>query len=45
MKFLLKTLALLVVTITVAQAACPTSQPYGCRQQMNGKQLCGCGIR
>ena len=45
MKFLVKFLALLAVTITVAQAACPPTMPYGCREGLNGKQVCGCGIR
>jgi hypothetical protein len=45
MKFLARALALMAITITVAQAACPTHMPYGCRQGMNGKQVCGCGIR
>ncbi len=27
----------------IAQAACPTWKPYGCRPGPNGKQICGCG--
>ena len=43
MKFLVKAFALLAITITVAQAACPPMQPYRCVPGPNGKQLCGCG--
>jgi len=39
----MKVLTLLAITITVAQAACPPSMPYGCRQGFNGKMICGCG--
>jgi hypothetical protein len=43
MKKALVTLVLLVST--TAFAACPTWSPYGCKQGMNGKMICGCGIR
>ena len=43
MKFLAKVLVLLAVSTTLAQAACPTWKPYGCRPGPNGKQICGCG--
>jgi hypothetical protein len=28
-----------------AFAACPPYAPYGCKQGMNGKMICGCGVR
>jgi hypothetical protein len=43
MKKALVVLALLVSTS--AFAACPPHAPYGCKQGMNGKMICGCGIR
>ena len=43
MKFILKTIAVLAVTATVAYAACPPSAPYRCVPGPGGKQLCGCG--
>jgi hypothetical protein len=36
--------ALLAFSFT-ASAACPPHAPYGCKQGMNGKMICGCGIR
>jgi hypothetical protein len=44
MKFILKTIALLAVTATVAYASCPPYAPYNCRPGPNGKQICGCGV-
>ena len=35
----------LSITTLSAFAACPPYSPYGCRQGMNGKMICGCGIR
>lgn len=43
MRFAYKCLAVLFLTMTVAQAACPPSQPYRCVPGPGGKQLCGCG--
>lgn len=36
--------ALLTLSFT-ASAACPAYAPYGCKQAMNGKMICGCGVR
>jgi hypothetical protein len=36
---------LLVLASAQAMAACPPHAPYGCKQGMNGKMICGCGIR
>jgi len=43
MKLLIKVLVTLIVTMTVAEASCPPTMPYGCRQMPNGKMSCGCG--
>jgi hypothetical protein len=41
-----KLLAVLLLTTSFAAiAACPPYAPYGCKQGMNGKMICGCGIR
>lgn len=41
-----KALAVLLLTASFAvSAACPPYAPYGCKQGMNGKMICGCGIR
>ena len=44
MKKLIASAVLLMIT-TTAFASCPPYAPYGCRQGMNGKMVCGCGIR
>ena len=43
MKFLIKFLATVLLTIAAAQAACPPYAPYNCVPGPNGKQICGCG--
>ena len=41
-----KLLVVLLLTVSgVAAASCPPYSPYGCRQGLNGKMVCGCGIR
>jgi hypothetical protein len=37
--------SILLLASFSAIAACPPYSPYGCRQGMNGKMICGCGIR
>jgi hypothetical protein len=46
-EFIMKKLIVLTLLLAsgVAAAACPPYSPYGCRQGMNGKMVCGCGIR
>ena len=44
MKKALATLVLLMATTQVF-ASCPAYAPYGCKQAMNGKMICGCGVR
>jgi hypothetical protein len=40
-----KVFAVIVLFATTAAfASCPTYAPYRCVVQMNGKQLCGCGM-
>lgn len=36
---------LLVLASAQAFASCPAYAPYGCKQGMNGKMICGCGVR
>jgi hypothetical protein len=36
-------LTALLVTATVAAAACPPNMPYNCTQGWNGKVICRCG--
>lgn len=43
MKFITKFLAAFLLSIAIAQAACPPHAPYNCVPGPNGKQLCGCG--
>jgi hypothetical protein len=41
-----KLLVIALLTVSgIASAACPAYAPYGCKQGMNGKMICGCGIR
>lgn len=41
-----KALAVILLTVSFgAYASCPAYAPYGCKQGMNGKMICGCGIR
>jgi len=41
-----KVLAVLLLTLSAsAFSACPPYAPYGCKQGINGKMICGCGIR
>jgi hypothetical protein len=37
--------SILLMASVSAFAACPPYSPYGCKQGMNGKMICGCGIR
>lgn len=34
----------MLAAYTAAIASCPATMPYRCVVQMNGKQLCGCGM-
>jgi hypothetical protein len=43
MHILYKSIAAFFLIVTVAEAACPPSQPYRCVPGPNGKQMCGCG--
>ena len=44
MKTMAKVLLAYMLVMSVAHARCPPDKPYGCTQQSNGKQLCGCGM-
>lgn len=44
MKKLAMSIALLLTTASVF-AACPAYAPYNCVQGINGKMICGCGVR
>jgi hypothetical protein len=35
----------MIIVSGYALASCPPYAPYGCKQGMNGKMICGCGIR
>jgi hypothetical protein len=37
--------AAILMSASVAFAACPTYAPYGCVQTYGGKMKCGCGVR
>lgn len=36
-------IAVVLMSASVAFAACPTWAPYGCSPGPNGKMICGCG--
>jgi hypothetical protein len=37
--------AAILMSASVAFAACPVYAPYGCVQTYGGKMKCGCGVR
>ena len=43
MKKALVVMILAVAGISAAFASCPPGRPYGCRQGIDGKVICGCG--
>jgi len=37
--------SILLMASFSAFAACPAYAPYNCKPGMNGKMICGCGVR